>query len=107
MRFALVAIVCELSLCPLRAEQDTIQTHAARARQAQERRDFVAAANEWQAVVDLAPHLAEARSNLGMMWHFAGNYEKSIPELRAAAKLNSALVAPHLFLGIDLYLTSH
>ena len=107
MRVLLIALVTSLCLCAADADQEAISVHAGRARDAQQHGNFTAAANEWQAIVALSPRTAEAHSNLGMMWHFAGQYPKAIPAFRQALSLDPKLVAPHLFLGIDYYLTSH
>jgi tetratricopeptide (TPR) repeat protein len=77
-----------------------------RARQAQERGDYAHAAREWEAIVQRAEGLAEAHSNLGMMYHLNGEYGAAIQAFRRALQLNSKLLAPSLFLGIDYYLTS-
>jgi tetratricopeptide (TPR) repeat protein len=88
----------------LAAPAGDIDQHYARAKEAQERQDFARAAEEWNAIIKLQPGLAEAHSNLGMMYHFGRQYEKSIEAFRRAQLLNPRLVAPHLFLGIDYYL---
>ena len=106
MRLVLVPLVIGL-LYAADADQEAISAHLQRAREAQQHGNFVAAAAEWQAVVALSPQTAEAHSNLGMMWHFAGQYQKAIPAFQQASKLDPGLLAPHLFTGIDYYLTSH
>jgi len=50
--------------------------------------------------------LAEAHSNLGMMYHLQGRLEPAIESFRAALRLNPRLSSARLFLGIDYYLTS-
>ncbi len=77
-----------------------------RARQAQERGDYAHAAREWEAIVQRAPGMAEAHSNLGMIYHLSGEYGAAIEAFRRALHINPELVTPSLFLGIDYYLTS-
>ncbi len=92
-------------LCFAQGEQSALAAHSERAREAQEQRDFKTAAREWEAITRLAP-VAEAYSNLGMMYHFDQQYPRAIEAFLHASKLSPNLVAPQLFLGIDYYLTA-
>ena len=107
MQVLLIFLMTALCLYGGEVDQDAINAHATLAGKAAQRRDFNTAASEWQTVIALAPQMAEAHSNLGMMWHFAGQYPKAISAFRDALSLNPKLLAPHLFLGIDYYLISH
>lgn len=95
-----------LHLCLAQTDQSQLASHAAKAREAQERGDFKAAAQELETVTKLAPNVSEAFSNLGMMYHFDQQYARAVEAFQQAAKLNPNLVAPQLFLGIDYYLTA-
>ncbi len=106
MRILLIPLVTVLCLSAAEGDQEAINVHLRRAREAQQHGNFIAAAGEWEAIVALSPQTAEAHSNLGMMWHLAEEYPKAISEFREALGLDPNLVAPHLFLGIDYYLTS-
>ena len=90
----------------LAQDQIALSVHSERAGAAQHRGDFKTAAAEWSAITQLAPDMAEAYSNLGLMWHFDGQYSRAIEAFLHASKLNAKLVAPHFFLGIDYYLTA-
>src|SRR4030095_4618464 len=56
-----------------------LERYYERAREAFERKDYVRAAEEYQRIVGLAPGLAEARSNLGMMLHLQEKFDEAVP----------------------------
>jgi tetratricopeptide (TPR) repeat protein len=103
---ALFGLLVLIQLSFAQVDESVLDVHSERARQAQQRGDFKTAAREWEAIIRLAPNVAEAYSNLGMMYHFGKQYAPAIEAFLRAAKLNPKLVAPHLFLGIDYYLTA-
>lgn len=76
------------------------------AKAALESQDYARAAEAWKAIVASQPHLAEAHSNLGMMYHLQNRWEEAIPAFQAALKLKPTLLSARLFLGIDYCLTS-
>lgn len=106
MKLLLTGFMIALGLQASSADEEAISRHARLASEARQRGDFNAAASEWEAIIALAPRLPEARSNLGMMWHFAEQYPKAISAFQQALQLNPKLVSAHLFLGIDYYLIS-
>ena len=71
-----------------------------------ERKDYETTAEAWKAISALMPDFAEARSNLGLMYHMQRKYERAIKEFRQALQQNSRLLSAKVFLGIDYYLTS-
>jgi tetratricopeptide (TPR) repeat protein len=93
-------------ICLAQVDQSTIAAHSEKAGLAQQRGDFKTAAQEWKAITKLSPSIAEAYSNLGMMYHFDRQYPRAIGAFSEASKLNPKLIAPQLFLGIDYYLTA-
>lgn len=86
--------------------QSSIQQHELRARAAQARQDFAAAAVEWKQIAALAPNLAEAHANLGMMYYFDRKPAQAIRPFLDAIRLAPKLVGPHIFLGVCYYLVS-
>lgn len=102
----LFALLIILGRCFAQADQTELTVHSERAREAQQQGNFKTAAAEWEAITRIAPDIAEAYSNLGMMRHFDRQYPRAIDAFLQASRLNLNLVAPHLFLGIDYYLTA-
>jgi len=97
-----IAVV--LWLGALFAAPEGVDRHYKQAKEAESRQDFARAAQEWKAITALDPNMAEAFSNLGMMYHFSRQYQKSIEAFRQAQQLKPELLAPYLFTGIDYYL---
>lgn len=91
---------------PANADGTGLEAHYAAAKRALAQQDYEKAVREWNAIVRLAPGMAEAHSNLGMMYYFARKPEAAIEPFREALRLSPKLVAPHLFLGICYYLVS-
>jgi tetratricopeptide (TPR) repeat protein len=60
------------------------------------------AADDFQAAVQLAPDLAEAHLNLGLVRNRQGKLEKAIESFEKALQLKSSLPGVHAALGIDL-----
>ena len=98
----MIAVV--LWLGALFAVPESVDRHYRQAKEAESRQDFARAAQEWKAITALDPTMAEAFSNLGMMYHFSRQYQKSIDAFRRAQQLKPELIAPYLFTGIDDYL---
>ena len=86
--------------------QSALEMHQQRAKAAQARRDYAGAAAEWKRITVLAPDVAEAHANLGMMLYFAQRPAEAIAPFQKAIALSPKLVGPHLFLGICYYLVS-
>jgi tetratricopeptide (TPR) repeat protein len=68
----------------------------------QNRGDFQRAAATYQEVVKLRPHFAEARANLGLMYHLLGDYTQAAGQFELALREQPQLIVPNLFLGLDL-----
>jgi tetratricopeptide (TPR) repeat protein len=84
----------------LQDPQAGLRAHYEAARQAQQAGDLTRAADEYREVVRLAPQMAEAHVNLGLMYHALGRLDESIRELQAAERIKPGLVGVSLYLGI-------
>ncbi|MFZ0302644.1 MAG: tetratricopeptide repeat protein [Terracidiphilus sp.] len=78
-----------------------LQSLQAEARDAQSRGDFNAAAASYRKAVELEPSVSELWADLGLMEHQTGQFDQAIKSFTEAARLNSSLYVPQLFLGID------
>ena len=72
------------------------------AQQAQNHGDFQGAAAIYREVLKLRPHYAEARANLGLMYHLLGDYSQAAGQFELVLGQEPELIAPNLFLGLDL-----
>jgi len=104
-RAALVALMAAVSTAAMGANQDDnserLQSYVAAAQQAAARKDFSAAADSYRKAIQLSPQTAELWADLGLMYHETGNYDEAVKSFSEAARLNSSLYVPQLFLGID------
>jgi tetratricopeptide (TPR) repeat protein len=85
-------------------QQDGAAKYAAvvsAAQDAMSRRDFKAAAEDYQQAVKMHPESAEMWANLGLMDHEAGEYGEAIKSFHQAIRLKPGLYVPNLFTGID------
>lgn len=73
-----------------------------KAREAQGRGDYRAAAEAWRTIVESEPDNAEARSNFGVMLHLAGEEKQALEQFRRALQEKPGLVAANLFAGVAL-----
>ena len=73
-----------------------------KAREAQGRGDYRAAAEAWRNVVESQPDNAEARSNFGVMLHLAGEDKQALEQFRRALREKPGLIAANLFAGVAL-----
>src|SRR5262249_43442115 len=70
---------------------DKLERHAERAGAAMQRNDFAEAEKEYRAILIMAPHLTEIRSNLGLALHMQDRFEEAEKEFRLALRANSKL----------------
>jgi tetratricopeptide (TPR) repeat protein len=77
-----------------------LRAHYEAAKRAQQAGDLNRAADEYRDVVRLAPQMAEAHVNLGLMYHALGRLDESIRELQTAERIKPGLVGVSLYLGI-------
>ena len=63
------------------------------------RRDFKAAAEDYQQAVKMHPESAEMWANLGLMEHEDGDYTAAIKSFQQAIRIKPGLYVPNLFAG--------
>ncbi len=80
--------------------QDAMAARFAAGHEAMQAGRFVAAEEQFRAVLDSRPDLAEARANLGLVLFLQGEYKESVGELEAVAATDPDLTAAQLFLGL-------
>jgi tetratricopeptide (TPR) repeat protein len=105
---ALMAAVSTAAIGAIQADNsERLQSYVAAAQQAAARKDFSAAADSFRNAVQLSPQTAELWADLGLMYHETGNYDEAVKSFSEAARLNSSLYVPQLFLGIDNLALKH
>jgi tetratricopeptide (TPR) repeat protein len=75
-------------------------------REAEQAKDYAAAARIYSRMVKLSPKDPVANRNLGLALYLQGKYSGAVPPLKAAASLDPALWNTWLYLGICLYRTN-
>ena len=107
------ALLLFLLTCLLSARGQTSQSESLdlsdlsqQAMAAQRRGDYRGAAAIYERILQHQPDSPEIRSNLGLMHHFLGEYQKAISDFELALHGNPRLYVANLFLGLDL-LTLH
>jgi Tfp pilus assembly protein PilF len=81
-------------------KQQQIDTHFRQASEFLKSNRTDLAAHEFSAIVALDPNNADARSNLGVLLFFRGDYAQATGQLRAAVKLQPALAKTQALLGM-------
>jgi tetratricopeptide (TPR) repeat protein len=117
---ALIPIACALSLAGFaqvaspktqnqaqNQVQDQVQEHFLAAQQAQQQGQLDTAAQEYRAVLKLAPDLSEAYVNLGLVYYAQAKFEDSARALSTAGKLRPGMRGVSLWLGIDEVRLNH
>jgi len=79
-----------------------VESLIGQAQRAQNGGDFQGAAESYREVLKLRPHFAQARANLGLMYHLLGDYNQAAGQFEMALREQPQLVVPNLFLGLDL-----
>lgn len=90
-----------LSVAGAQESNSNVQEHFLAAQQDQEQGRLDAAADEYNAVLRLAPGLAEAYVNLGLVYYAQARFDESARTLATAAKLRPGMRGVSLWLGID------
>ena len=72
------------------------------AKQQQGRGDYQNAAASYEQALELSPHSAEMRANLGLMYYLLQEYGKATRNLDLAVQEKPRLFVPNLFLGLTL-----
>lgn len=94
---------------PLRAQSSTdevtpaVQRLYAEARTAQQQGDAASAIEKYRAMIRLAPHLAPAYNNLGMLYFNQHDYAKAVPVLETGLKLNADMPTAVAMLGLSYF----
>jgi tetratricopeptide (TPR) repeat protein len=102
----LVLFLCSV-LLPGQETQGEVGRYFLAARQAQASGDLNLAAQEYLAVLRVAPNLAEARVNLGLVFYLQARYDESARALEKALSEKPGLRGADLFLGIDYVKLGH
>ena len=68
-------------------------------------RDYLAAAEHYEAILQLRPEWALIHQSLGVSYHLAKQYSQAITHLKRAVQLDDQLWGAYLFLGMDYYQT--
>lgn len=104
LRWILLLLLVSLAVFPRLgfSQSESVESLAAKAREAATKRDYFSAARIYEKLLQWAPDLVEARSNLGMMHYLSGAYAKAVQVFDQALKEVPKLYAARLFLGICL-----
>lgn len=78
-----------------------VQELYAQAKAAQERGDNAAAVEKYRAMLKLAPHLAPAYNNLGMLYFNQRDYAHAVEALEQGLKINSDMPTASTLLGLS------
>ena len=81
------------------ASEAALQRHSKAASEAMRRHDYAAAEREYLALVRLAPHVAEVRSNLGLAYYLQKKYDLAAEQFERALRLNRSLYYPNYLLA--------
>ena len=107
-RFTLATVAVLFAVCPVAQREGNCQTveeqvsaHFRAGQTALRKGELVLAREEFLKVVALDPKLAEARVNLGLVYHALGEYSLAASNLSTALRLKPDLAGPTLILGID------
>ncbi len=91
---------------PGSAEIDArVDSHLKAAKRAESIQDYLAAAEEYKAILELRPGWALIHQSLGVTYHLAKRFPQAIDHLRQAVRLDDQLWGTFLFLGMDYYQT--
>jgi tetratricopeptide (TPR) repeat protein len=82
-----------------------VQELYAEARQAQQGGNDAAAIEKYQAILKLAPHLAAAYNNLGMLYFNSQDYAHAISVLKRGLQVNPHMPSASAMLGMSYYQT--
>jgi len=98
---SILSAITRLALCQAEpATREQIEQHARLAQQylSEQRPDL--AIPELQKVTELDPHDLDARTNLGVLLFFRGDYKAAVPQLRAALDMKADLWKQRALLGL-------
>jgi tetratricopeptide (TPR) repeat protein len=76
------------------------------ARDAEKKRDYAAAAMEYEAILKEQPGIAVIHQSLAITYHLQNRSPEAIAEFQKALRLDASLWGSDLFLGMDFYKTN-
>lgn len=82
-----------------------VTAHLEQAKRAESAQDYLAAAVQYKAILELRPEWALIHQSLGVTLHLAKQYSQAIQHLKQAVQLDDQLWGAYLFLGMDYYQT--
>ena len=80
-----------------------VQNLYAQARAARQRGDITTAIEKYRAMIQLAPHLAAAYNNLGMLYFDSHDYARTIEVLQHGLELNPSMPSADAMLGMSYF----
>jgi tetratricopeptide (TPR) repeat protein len=108
-RFALSAFLVFAIAAPLAAQSSgdevtpQVQQLYAEAKSAQQQGDAAAAIEKYRQMIRLAPHLAAAYNNLGMLYFNQHDFAQAAPVLERGLRLNPNMPTAAAMLGLSYY----
>ena len=84
---------------------ERIEAYLEGAKRAESVHDYLTAAAQYQAILELRPEWALIHQSLGVTYHLAKQYSQAIQYLKRAVQLDDQLWGAYLFLGMDYYQT--
>ena len=81
----------------------TIDQLYAEAQAAKSRGDLQGAIQKYQAILKLAPHLATAYNNLGLLYFQQGNYRDAVPAFEDGLRYDKNMPSSLVLLGVSYY----
>ena len=85
--------------------EERVAAHLQEAKRAESAQDYLAAAAQYKAILELRPEWALVHQSLGVTLHLAKQYSQAIQHLQRAVQLDSQLWGAYLFLGMDYHQT--
>ena len=105
----LVFCVLAFALSPVRAQMGNdevtpeVQNLYAQAKAARQRGDDATAIEKYKAILELAPHLAAAYNNLGMLYFNSHDYTRAVEVLQRGMELNPDMPSAAAMLGMSYF----
>jgi tetratricopeptide (TPR) repeat protein len=108
LHFAVVCCVAFSAIATFAQHEDDevtpeVQQLYAQAKAAQQRNDSATAIEKYRAMIKLAPHLAAAYNNLGMLYFNEHDYAHSAEVLEQGLKLHQSMPTASAMLGMSYY----
>jgi tetratricopeptide (TPR) repeat protein len=107
--YLLLLWLLALAVLPARAAQGNdevtpeVQELYAQAKAARQRGDDATAIEKYKAIIKLAPHLAAAYNNLGMLYFNGHDYQSAVEVLQRGMKINPDMPSAAAMLGMSYF----